>query len=63
MIDYVINLSPIFFIISMVVHLAYIEYELYQIWCIYMQYFRCCDLSNKTLFIVIQSGEVLLNLF
>ena len=29
--------------------------------CIYMQHLRCCDHSNKCLFLVFQKAEVLLN--
>ena len=60
---YIINLGSIFFIFSLVLNLAYIDYSLCQTWSVYIQYLRCCDNSNKCLFLVIQQAEVLLNFF
>ena len=61
--NYIINLGFTFFLFSLVSNLAYIYYSLCQIWSVYMQYSRCCDHSNKCLFLVIQQTEVLLNYF
>ena len=59
---YKTNLGSIFFLLSMVLDLAYIDYSsLCQIWNVYMQYLRWCDFLNKYLFLVIQQAEVLLN--
>ena len=58
---YITNLGSIFFVFTLVLHEAYIDYPLCQIWSVYMQYLRCCDHSNKCLFLVIQEAEVLLN--
>ena len=60
---YIIHLGSLSFLISLVLNLAYIDYSLCQIWSVYMQYLRCCDHSNKCLFLVIQQAEVLLNFF
>ena len=60
---YVINLGSMFFLFSLVLNLEYIDYSLRQIWSVYMQYLRCCDHSNKCLFLIIQQAEVLLNYF
>ena len=60
---YIINLGSLFFQFSLVLNLAYIDYSLCHIWSAYMQYLRCCDHSNKCLFLVIQQAEVLLNFF
>ena len=60
---YIIKLGSIFFLFALVSNLAYIEYRLYQIWSVYMQYLLCYDHSNKGLFLVIQQAEVLLNFF
>ena len=51
----------LYFLLSLVLNLAYIEYSLFQIWSVYMQYLRCCDHSNKCLFFVRQQAQVLLN--
>ena len=48
---------------ALVLNLAYIEYSLYQIWSVYMQYLRCCDHSKNCLFLVLQQAEVVLNFF
>ena len=61
--NYIKNLRSTFFLLLLVLNLAYIDYSLYQIWSVYMQYFRCCDQSNKCLFLDIQQAEVLLNFF
>ena len=58
---YMINLGSLFFLFSLVLNLAYIDYSLYQIWSVYTQYLRCFDHSNKCLFLVIQQAEVLQN--
>ena len=58
---YIINVGRLCFLFSLVLNLAYIDYSLCQIWNVYMQYLRCCDHSNKCLFLVIQQAEVLLN--
>ena len=58
---YIINLGSMFFLFSLVLNLSYINYSLCHIWSVYMQYLRCCDHSNKCLFLVIQQAEVLLN--
>ena len=60
---YIINLGSLFFLFSLVLNLAYIDYSLCQIWSVYMQYLRCFDHCNKCLFLVIQQAEVLLNFF
>ena len=60
---YIVNLGSMFFLFSLVLNLAYIDYSLYQIWSVYMQYLLCFDHSNKCLFLVIQQAEVLLNFF
>ena len=60
---YMINLSSIFFLYSLVLNLAYSNHSLCQIWSVYMQHSWCCDHSNECLFIVIQQAEVLLNFF
>ena len=60
---YITNLDPVCFLFSLVLNLAYIDYSLCQIRSVYMQYLRCCDYSNKCLFLVIQQAEVLLNFF
>ena len=60
---YIINWRCMFFLFSLVLNLAYIDHLLCQIWSVYMQYLRCCDHSNKCLFLVIQQAEVLLNFF
>ena len=52
-----------FFLFSLVLNLAYIDYTLCQIWSAYMQYLRRCDHTDKCSFLVIQQAEVLLNLF
>ena len=59
----IIHWSSTVFIFSLVLNLAYIDYSLCQIWRLYIQYLRCCDHSNKCLFLVIQQTEVLLNFF
>ena len=51
------------FLFSLILNLAYIDYSLCQFWSIYIQFLRCCDHSNKCLFLVIQQAEVLLNFF
>ena len=61
--DYIINLGSMFFLVSLVWNLAYIDYSLCQIWSVYMQYLQCCDHSKKWLFLVVQQAEVLLNCF
>ena len=43
--DYIINLGPMFFLVLLVWNLAYIDYSLCQIWSVYMQYLQCCDYS------------------
>ena len=60
---YIINLGSMFFLFTLVLYLAYIDYSLCQIWSVYMQYLWCCDHCNKCLFLVIQQAEVLLNFF
>ena len=60
---YIMNLGSIFFLLSLVLNLAYIDYSLCQIWNVYRQYLWCCDYSNKCLFLVIQQAEVLLIFF
>ena len=57
---YIINLGSMFFLLSLVLYLAYIDHSLCQIWSVYRQYLRCCDHSNECLFLVIQQAEVLL---
>ena len=61
--DYIINLGSMFFLVSLVWHLAYIDYSLCQIWSVCVQYLQCCDHSKKCLFLVVQQAEVLLNFF
>ena len=61
--DYILNLGSMFFLVSLVWNLAYIDYSLCQIWSVYMQYLQCCDHSKKCLFLVVQQAEVLLNFF
>ena len=58
---YVKILGHICFIILFVLDLAYIKYSLSQILSVYMYHFRSCDHSNKCLFLVCQSGAILLN--
>ena len=60
---YMMNLGSLFFLFSLGLNLTYIDYSLCRIWNVYMQYLRCCDHSNKCLFLVIQQAEVLLNFF
>ena len=60
---YIINLGSMFFLLPLVLYLACIDYSLWQIWSIYMQYLRCCDHSNKCLFLVNPQAVVLLNSF
>ena len=60
---YIINLGSMFFLFSLVLNLAYTDYSFCQIWSVYKQYLRCCDHSNKCLFLVIQQAEVLLSFF
>ena len=60
---YIINLGSMFFLFSLVLNLAYIDYSLCQILSVYMQYLPCCDHFNKCLFPVNQQAEVLLNFF
>ena len=60
---YIINFASMFFHLSLVLDLAYIDYLLCQMWSVYMRYLWCCDHSNKCLFLVIQEDEVLLNFF
>ena len=48
---------------NLVLNLSYIDYLLCQIWSICMQYLRCCDHSNNSLFLVTQQVKVLLNFF
>ena len=60
---YIVNLGSMFFLLSLVLNLAYINYSLCHMWSVYMQYLRCCDHSNKCLFLVIQQAEMLLNFF
>ena len=59
----IVNLVAIFFLFSLVLNLTYMGYSLCHIWSVYMQYLRCCDHSNKCLFLVIQQAEVLVNFF
>ena len=47
--NYISNLGSTFFLLLLVLNLAYIDYSLCQILSVYMQYFRCCDQSNKCL--------------
>ena len=58
--DYMINLGPMFFLVSLVWNFAYIDYSLCQIWSVYMEYLQCCDRSKKCLFLVVQQAEMLL---
>ena len=58
---YIINVGSMFFLFSLALNLLYIDYSLCHIWSVNMQYLRCCDHSNKCLFLVIQQAEVLLN--
>ena len=60
---HIINLGSIFFLFALVWNLAYFDYSLCPVWSVYMQYLRCCDHSNKWLFLIIQQAEVLLNFF
>ena len=60
---YIRNLGPMFFLFSLVLNLAYIDYSLYQIWSVYIQYLRRCDHSNNCLFLAVQQAEVLLKFF
>ena len=60
---YIINLGSLFFLLSLVLNVAYIDYSLCQIWNVYMQYLRCFDHSHKCLLLIIQQAEVLLNFF
>ena len=60
---YIISSGSLLFLFSLVLNLASIDYLLCQIWSVYMQYLRCCDHSNKCLFLVNQQAEVLLNFF
>ena len=60
---YILNLGSMFFIFSLVLDLAYIDYTLRQIWSVYLQNLQCCEHSNKCLLLVIQQVEVLLNFF
>ena len=60
---YITHLGSIFFLFALALNLAYIDYSLCQIWSAYMLYLRCCDCSNKCLFLVFQQAEVLLNFF
>ena len=60
---YIINLGPTFFLLSLVLNLAYIDHSLCQIWSVYMQYLGRCDYYNNCLLSVIQQAEVLLNFF
>ena len=41
--DYIINLGYMFFLVSLVWNLAYIDYSLCQIWIVYMQYLQYSD--------------------
>ena len=59
--NYIINLGSLFFLVSLVWNLTYIDYSSCQIWSVYTQYLQCCDHSKKCLFLVIQQAEVLLN--
>ena len=45
--DYIMNLGAMFFLVSLVWNLAYIDYSLCQIWSVYMQYLQCCDHFKK----------------
>ena len=49
--------------LEVVFNLAYINYSLCRIWSVNMQYLRCCDHSDESLFLIIQQAEVLLNVF
>ena len=60
---YITHLGSIFFLLSLVLNLAYIDDSLCQIWSVYTQYLRCCGCSNKCLLLVFQQAEVLLNFF
>ena len=60
---YKINLGSMFFLLRLVLYLAYIDCLLCQILIVYMQYLRRCDHCNNCLFHVIQQAEVLLNFF
>ena len=47
---YIINLGSMFFLVSLIWNLAYIDYSLcHIIWSVYMQYLQCCDHSKKML--------------
>ena len=61
--SYIINLGCMFFLLSLVLSLAYIDDSLCQILSVYMQYLRCCEHFNKCLLLVNQQAEVLLNFF
>ena len=61
--NYIINSGSMFFIVSLVCYLAYIDYSLCQIWSVYTQYLQCCAHSKNCLFPVVQQAEVLLNFF
>ena len=60
---YIMNLGSMFFLFSLVLNLAYIDYSMCQIWSVYIQYLGCCDHYNECLFLVIQQADVLLNFF
>ena len=60
--DNIINLGSMFFLVSLVWNLAYIDHSLCQVWSVYMQYLQCCDHSKKC-FLVVQQADVLLNFF
>ena len=59
----ILNFGSMFFLILLVLNLAYIDYSLSEIRSVYMQYLQCCDHSSKCLFLVIQQAEVLLTFF
>ena len=59
----IINSGSMFWPFSLVLHLEYIDYSLCQTWSVYIQYLRCCDHSNKWLFLFIQQADVLPNCF
>ena len=61
--DYIMNLGAMFFLVSLVWNLAYIDYSLCHIWSVYMQYLQCCDHFKKWFFLVVQKAEVSLNFF
>ena len=60
---YIINLGSMFFLFSLVLNLAYIDYSLCKSLSVCMQYFPCCDHFNTCLFPVNQRAEVLLIFF